>query len=64
MSYEGEERRKFDRRETPRRVHDLLEDTLTEEEKQQYDRILWSKRQCTDKRFVDRRLDVDRRKGG
>jgi len=61
MSDTHEDRRKSDRRKTPRRAHDLLEDILTEEEKQQYDKMLWSERQCTDKRAGERLSSKGRR---
>ena len=49
MSYEGEDRRKSNRLQGPRRTHDLLEGVLTEEERQQCDKMMWSERHYADK---------------
>jgi len=64
-AHEGtqEDRRKSDRRKSPRRTYDLLHDVLDEEERQQYDKMLWQTRRTTDRRATDRRSGEDRRKG-
>ena len=61
MSETQEERRKAGRRRKSRRMHDMLQGKATEEEKQQYDKLLWSSHQKADRRSKERRSGKDRR---
>ena len=49
------------RRKKTRRMYDLLNGKVTEKERQDYDKLLWSIRHDTDRRFDDRRGSEDRR---
>jgi len=42
-------------------MYDMLHGKATEEEKQQYDKLLWSSRFGADRRAQQRRSDNDRR---
>ena len=55
------ERRKLGRRRMPRRTYDMLNGMATDEERQQYDRIIWNRYLDTDRRERDRRSGWDRR---
>ena len=56
-----EDRRKTGRRKRTRRTYDALHGKATEEEKQRYDMLLWSRNQNADKRGEERRSGEDRR---
>ena len=55
MSATHENRREFDKRKRPRRMYDALHGKATEEERQQYDKLLWSSRIGADRRTQERR---------
>ena len=61
MSDTHEEKRIAGRRKKTRRMYDLLHDSLTDEERQQYDRLLWSRHQNMDRRTQERRSVRERR---
>jgi len=50
-----ENRRRSERRRVPRRTYDLLQGVLSEEERRQYDKMLWQTRRTTDRRVGERR---------
>ena len=56
-----EDKRISGRRQRTRRVADMLEDKLSEEEKQQYDKLLYGSYMARDRRTKQRRTDEDRR---
>ena len=58
-----EEKRKISRRKKARRTHDLLVNMATEEERQAYDKLLWSRFHKADRREDDRRSGDERRDG-
>ena len=58
-----ENKRESDRRKSPRRSYDLLQDVLVEEERRQYDKMLWQTHHLADRRTKSRRSGGDRRKG-
>jgi len=57
------DKRESERRKSPRRAYDLLRDILAEEERWQFDKVLWQTHRLTDRRAKARRLGGDRRKG-
>jgi len=61
MSDTHEDRRKFGRRYRERRMSDMLHGKATEEERQQYDKLLWSRHLDADRRAQERRFVKDRR---
>jgi len=61
MSDIHEDKRKSSRRKKTRRMHDMLNGKATEEEKQQYDKLLWSMHRDADGRAKERRSGEDRR---
>jgi len=62
MSDTHKDKRKFERRRVPRRTYDLLQGVLAEEDRRQYDKMLWQAHRVTDRRAKDRRSGGDRRK--
>ena len=64
MHNPNEDKRKSGRRKGARRVYDLLEDTLLENEKLLLDRLLYGKSMPVDRRVHKRRSGVDRREEG
>ena len=61
MHEEQDEKRKSGRRQKTRRVADLLEDSISEEEKQRYDWMRYRAYRDEDRRVSHRRTGVDRR---
>jgi len=57
MSNTHENKQKLDSRKRPRRMYDALHGKATEEERQQYDRLLWSSRVNECRRVQERRLN-------
>ena len=57
----AEDKRISGRRQRTRRVADMLEDKLSEEEKQQYDKLWYGNYMARDRRAKQRRTDEDRR---
>jgi len=55
MSNTHENKQKLDGRKRPRRMYDALHGKATEEERQQYDRLLWSSRVNACRRVQERR---------
>ena len=63
MTNTGEGRRKAGRRKKTRRMHDALNGKATEQEKQRYDKLLWSRFHDDDRRAQERRSGEERREG-
>ena len=61
MSEANEDKRISGRRKQPRRISDFLGDKLSEEEKREYDRVMYSKFWDEDRRARPRRSGTDRR---
>ncbi|MCL1889749.1 MAG: hypothetical protein FWF99_04520 [Desulfovibrionaceae bacterium] len=57
----SEEKRISSRRKKTRRMHDALGDKLSEEEKQMYDKMLYTAHTSEDRRNGERRSGKDRR---
>ena len=64
MSDTHDDRRKTGRRKRTRRTYDALQGKATEEERLQYDRLLWSMNLDADRRKQGRRSCADRREDG
>ena len=64
MSDIHEDMRKSGRRERSRRVYDMLEGILTEEERQQFDKMQMRLLHYANRRTLNRRSGKDRRAGG
>lgn len=56
-----EDKRLSSRRKKIRRMYDMLHGKATEEEKQQFDRLLYSRHRDDDRRAQSRRSGTDRR---
>jgi hypothetical protein len=56
-----EDKRIAGRRKRARRMYDALHGKVTEEERQQYDKLLWSRIVSEDRRVQERRTEKDRR---
>lgn len=57
----SEDRRSSGRRKRTRRTYDALHGKVTEEERRQYDSLLWSRIVGDDRRVQERRSGEDRR---